>query len=172
MPSTTRTTRTGLRTPGPATTATQTSRPARSAASSGVRRGGRESRPSRRRQSSRSSTKRYATRSGKCVQILPPLFRSPVPRGFAFFRARVERTSILIVVCGQLQHSAKYELPWTPELSSLFDAIPLGVYVFRLEGERRAEDLRIVYANDASRPMVGLDPKTVVGTLVGENFPP
>src|SRR5712691_11239166 len=49
MPSTTPATKTGPPTPGSATTATPTSRPARSAASSGVRRGGRESRPSRRR---------------------------------------------------------------------------------------------------------------------------
>jgi two-component system cell cycle sensor histidine kinase/response regulator CckA len=56
-------------------------------------------------------------------------------------------------------------------LEALFEAVPLGVYIFRLEDPPRPESLRVVFANRASAGVVGLDPKLVVGTLIGEHFP-
>jgi PAS domain S-box-containing protein len=56
-------------------------------------------------------------------------------------------------------------------LEALFDAVPLGVYIFRLEDPPKPESLRIVFANRASKDVVGLEPTLVVGTLIGEHFP-
>jgi two-component system cell cycle sensor histidine kinase/response regulator CckA len=61
--------------------------------------------------------------------------------------------------------------PYEPQLFALLEGLPLGVYVFRLEDPSRKESLRIVYANRASEEMLGLDPSSVVGGLIGEHFP-
>jgi PAS domain S-box-containing protein len=57
------------------------------------------------------------------------------------------------------------------QVFALLDGTPLGAYVFSLEDPEDAASLRIVCANRASGDMLGLDPATVVGTLIGEYFP-
>jgi two-component system cell cycle sensor histidine kinase/response regulator CckA len=57
------------------------------------------------------------------------------------------------------------------DLSPFLEAVPLGAYLLRLEDPGTEEDLRIVFANSASRDILGLEPSLVIGTLLGEHFP-
>jgi PAS domain S-box-containing protein len=57
------------------------------------------------------------------------------------------------------------------DLSPFLEALPLGAYLLRLEDPGTEEDLRIVFANSASRDILGLEPSLVIGTLLGEHFP-
>jgi PAS domain S-box-containing protein len=53
----------------------------------------------------------------------------------------------------------------------LLDALPVGAYVFRLEDPAREDSLRILFANRASGTILGIDPASVTGGLIGEHFP-
>jgi two-component system cell cycle sensor histidine kinase/response regulator CckA len=56
-------------------------------------------------------------------------------------------------------------------LVALLDALPLGAYVFELEDPARPESLRITFANRKSAKTLGIEPSSVIGTLIGERFP-
>ena len=57
------------------------------------------------------------------------------------------------------------------EIFALLEGVPVGVYVFRLEDPSSAASLRIIFANRASQDMLGIEPHTVIGSLIGEYFP-
>ena len=56
-------------------------------------------------------------------------------------------------------------------LTALFDALPSGVFVLRVEDADRPESLRIVFANAASERVLGVDRSALTGTLLVEAFP-
>jgi PAS domain S-box-containing protein len=58
-----------------------------------------------------------------------------------------------------------------PDLAALLEAVPLGAYVFRLENPSHEESLRIVFANRESKNALGIEPASVIGTLIGDRFP-
>jgi PAS domain S-box-containing protein len=61
--------------------------------------------------------------------------------------------------------------PAQDQTFALFERLPIGVYVFRLENPPDEATLRIVFANSASGSTLGNDPTAIVGTLIGEYFP-
>ncbi len=62
-------------------------------------------------------------------------------------------------------------IPTQAQLFALLDAVPVGLYVFRLEDPPDDASLRIVFANAASGRVLGNDPAAVSGTLIGDCFP-
>ena len=56
-------------------------------------------------------------------------------------------------------------------LTALFDALPSGVLVLRVEDTERAESLRIVFANAASEGLLGVGRTALAGELLVDAFP-